>query len=107
MNLNPSSPASVVIWATNALAVAGSLYSSTKRIRFCLPSLPVALLGHRAQPSGGSRAAEDARDDLRSLLHELAYHTEGAGRQVAHLLGGVDGLPCLLEFGPGIRPGPA
>ena len=56
MNLNASSPASAVICATSALAVVGSLYSSTNLM--VLPRPPAA------GGSVGSGATEDPGDDL-------------------------------------------
>src|SRR5580692_1399603 len=114
MNLNASSPARAVIWVTRALAIVGSLYSSTNRMSLFSPlprprvpepgRVPACLL--RRLQTRRRVGAEDAGDDLGPLLDKLAGDGDPAGQQVADLFGRVDGVPRLFQLRPGVRPGP-
>src|ERR1700732_4993386 len=105
MNLNASSPASAVIWATSALAVVGSLYSSTNLMGQCalLSLVAIAPLCHRAQARGVVRSTEDAGDHLDPLLEEVAGNRQRPVSEVPDLLRRGDGVPGLLELRPCVR----
>src|SRR5438094_7544841 len=73
MNLNSPSPASSVIRATSARAMAGSRYSSTKRIVFSLGLDPGGPQGVELFPVGLPHELEGSQRQVRLLLVDLRH----------------------------------